>query len=316
MEVLKKPFGISSAALLLAAGLLSGCSSVKHAAVGQVADVLAEGGASYASDEDPELVKQATPFSLKLMESMIEQSPRHEGLLRACSSGFTQYAYAFVLQEADELEARDFAAAEEMRNRAKKLFLRARGYGLRGLELAHPGFSSDLARDPKAAADKAGRAELPLLYWTAASWGGAISLGKDDPSLIAEIPQLESLIDRALELDEAWGGGAIHSFLITYEMSRQGIPGDAALRSRKHFDRAVELSGGHLAGPYVNFAEAVCVERRDAVQFEKFLQQALAIDPNLMPEHRLENLVMQRRARWLLAKKDDLFLTPGKPAAR
>jgi len=150
-----------------------------------------------------------------------------------------------------------------------------------------------------------------LLYWTAAAWGGAVSLGKNDPELIAEIPQLESLIDRALALDESWGGGAIHSFLITYEMNRSGLAGDPAERARRHFERAVELSSGRLAGPYVSYAEAVCVERHDAADFVAQLEKALAIDPDAEPEQRLANLVMQRRARWLLAHQEDLFLTVG-----
>lgn len=195
--------GFVAAALL---GLTS-CASVKRAAVGQMADALAGGGTSYARDDDPELIREATPFSLKLMESVLEQTPKHAGLLQACASGFTQYAYAFVLQEADEAEARDLAACEVGRARAKKLFLRAKGYGLRGLDAAHPGFSAEFARDPKSAAARARKDDVALLYWTAAAWGGAVSLGKNDPALIAEIPQMESLIDRALQLDEAWGAG-------------------------------------------------------------------------------------------------------------
>ena len=42
------------------------------------------------------------------------------------------------------------------------------------------------------------------------------------------------------------------------------------------------------------------------------LDRALAIDPDAKPEWRLENLVMQRRARWLLAREDELFLTADK----
>jgi hypothetical protein len=38
------------------------------------------------------------------------------------------------------------------------------------------------------------------------------------------------------------------------------------------------------------------------------LKQALAIDPNAKPEWRLANLVMQRRAKWLLSRIDQLFL--------
>ena len=84
----------------------SGCS-VKRMAVNKVGSALAGSGTTFASDDDPELVKAAVPFSLKLMESLLAASPGHRGLLLATASGFTQYAYAFVQQEADRLEDQD-----------------------------------------------------------------------------------------------------------------------------------------------------------------------------------------------------------------
>jgi hypothetical protein len=96
-------------------------------------------------------------------------------------------------------------------------------------------------------------------------------------------------------------------------MSRQGVKGDAATRSRKHFKRAVALSGGIDAGPYVSLAEAVAIPQQDAKEFESLLNQALAIDVDAHPEIRLSNMVMQRRARWLLARQDDLILPPLEP---
>ena len=117
--------------------------------------------------------------------------------------------------------------------------------------------------------------------------------------------------DRAAALDESWGDGAIHSFLISYELTRQGAPGNPTDRARKHFERAVELTRGQQAGPFVTFAETVCVEQQDVKQFEALLNRALAINADAQPETRLVNLVMQRRARWLLAKKEDLFLIPA-----
>ncbi|MBK9137349.1 MAG: TRAP transporter TatT component family protein [Verrucomicrobia bacterium] len=294
--------------LLLMAGL-TGCS-IKQFAVNKVGDALASGGTTFASDEDPELIRQAVPFSLKLMESLLAESPRHKGLLFATASGFTQYAYAFVQQDADELEDQDFAAAEAMRARARRLYLRARDYGLRGLEARHPGIGSALRANPTNAVRVVAKRDVPLLYWTAVSWAAAISLSKDDPQRIAEVPQAEALIDRAAALDPDWDRGSIHSFLITYEMVRQGAAGDAAQRSRRHFERAVELSGGKLAGPYVSFAEAVSVQKQDLAEFDALLARAQAINPDDQPETRLVNLVMQRRARWLLSKRDELFLIP------
>jgi predicted anti-sigma-YlaC factor YlaD len=150
--------------------------------------------------------------------------------------------------------------------------------------------------------------DVPLLYWTAVSWAGAVSLSKDNPDLIADMPIVEAMMDRALALDEAFDDGAIHSYLITYEMSRPGGTGDPAARSRQHFERALALSKGLQAGPMVSFAEAVCVQKQDLKQFESLLQQALAINPDAKPESRLVNLVMQRRAKWLLSRTDQLFL--------
>lgn len=288
----------------------SGCS-MKRMAVNKVGDALAGGGTAFTSDDDPELVKAALPFSLKLMESLLAESPRHEGLLLAACSGFTEYAYAFVQQDADELEDKDFTAAEEMRGRARRLYLRAHNFGLRGLEVRHRGFEKALRSNATTAVSVATAEDVPWLYWTALSWAAAISLSKDNPDLIAELPLVEAMMDRALALDESFDHGAIHAYLITYEMSRTGGTSDPAARSRRHFERALALSGGQQAGPMVSFAEAVCVQKQDLKQFESLLHQALAINPDTKPEWRLVNLVMQRRAKWLLARTDQLFLSAG-----
>lgn len=294
--------------LVALAALLAGGCSVRKFAITQVGNALAGGGTTFTSDDDPELVEAAVPFSLKLMESLLAEVPEHEGLLLALTSGFTQYGYAFVQPEADELEETDFSAAEEVRQRARRLYLRARDYGLRGLEVAYRGFGRALWTDAVAAAELCRNEDVSLLYWTAAAWGSAISLSKDDPATIAEIPQMEALIDRAMALDPDWDEGAIHSFLISYEPNRHGAEGDATSRSREHLRRAVELSAGRQAGPFVAYAEAISVQEQDVEEFDALLAQALAIDPDVTPERRLVNLIMQRRARWLLANREDLFV--------
>lgn len=303
--------GYRGGCLLALAAVLNGCS-IKKMAINKLGDALSGGGTSFSSDDDPELVKAAVPFSLKLIESLLAESPQHEGLLLAAASGFTQYGYAFVNQEADEREDSDLAAATAMRARARRLYLRARGYGLRGLELRHPGITEALRKQPKAAVKGVDAKNVPFLYWTAAAWGAAISVSKDDPALVSDQIIVEALIDRALELDEDFDRGAIHAFLINYEMARQGLQGDPAVRARKHFDRAMELAGGKVASPLVTLAEAVSVEKQDRKEFESLLQRALAINADAAPEFRLLNLVAQRRARWLLGRVDDLFIGGAK----
>jgi predicted anti-sigma-YlaC factor YlaD len=285
-----------------------GCALVRQAALDELADALAGGGSAFARDDDPDLVKAAVPFSLKLLESLLAEAPEHPGLLLAAAKGFTQYAYGFVQQEADELESRDVAAAEALRLRARRLYLRGRDYGLRGLDVQHAGFSQALLANPRAAAASAAPADVPLLFWTAAAWGGAIALAKDTPDLIAQLPAMEALIDRALALDERFDRGAIHGFLIAYEMSRPGAPGDPAARARAHFERAMALSEDADPSPLVALAEAVAVQQQNVKEFEALLHRALAINPDAHPDTRLQTLIVQRRARWLLSRKADLFL--------
>jgi len=293
--------------LAVAALLVEGCS-IKRYAINQLGDALAGSGTTFASDDDPELVKAAVPFSLKLIESLLAESPRHAGLLLAACSGFTQYGYAFVKQESDEFEDRDLATSEALRQRAKRLFLRARNYGVRALDVQHPNFAQTLRTRPKSAVRELPARDVNVVFWTAAAWGAAISVSKDDPALISDQLIVEALLDRALELDEDFDHGAIHGLLIGYEMVRQGAAGDPAERARKHFARAVDLSRGQAASPYVSLAESVAVAKQDRPEFEALLRQALAIDADATPEMRLANLIAQRRARWLLARVDELFL--------
>lgn len=299
-------------AMLIVAVLASGCS-VQRFAANKIGDTLAAAGTTYSADDDPELIGAALPFSLKLMESVLASTPEHRALLAATSAGFTQYAYAFVQQEADVLALDDTERAWLAWNRARRMYLRARDYGLRGLDVAVPGFSATLRTTAATTVAQAGATEVDLLYWTAASWAAAIALGKDDPSLVADLPLVSAMIDRALAVDADWDRGAIHSFLVTYEMARPDAMGsfdDRVTNARSHFDRAVALSQGKAAGPYVSWAESVCLPREDRACFEEMLQAALKINPDDHPATRLANTIFQRRAAWLLANVDRWILPP------
>lgn len=294
---------LAALCLLLAA---TGCS-VRQYAAGKLGDALAEGGDVYASDDDIELVGAAVPFGLKTIESLLQSVPEHRGLLLAAARGFTQYAYVYVQMPADELEARDVAAAYAMRARARHLYLRARDYGLRGLGLTGSDAGRRLFADPAAALAATTAEDVPLLYWTAVAWAAAISLGKDSPALLSGLPAVDALVARARALDPDWDHGTLQTFLIGYEMSRPGAAAGAETRARKHFAHAIELSAGDQAAPYVALAESVAVARHDRREFDALLAKALAVDPAARSQWRLANLVMQRRARWLRSRTEELF---------
>ncbi len=300
------------AAIALGTLLASGCS-IKKYAINQVGDVLASGGSVFESDSDLELVGDALPFSLKLLESLIAESPRHRGLLLAASRGYTVYSYAFVHFDAEVHADDDLDEARRLRERARDLYLRAHGYGLRGLDLLYPRLGETLTRDPEKAVSLIGRSPkkdvLPLLYWTAASLGLAISAAKNDASLLARVPEVEALLDRALELDESWDEGTLHEFAITLAGAKGGELDLGSLR--EHYDRALALSNGKRASLFLVYAETISVPAQQAREFRELLNRALAVDLDAHPELRFANGLAHRRARWLLDRIDELFLEPG-----
>lgn len=303
--------GAASRALAAAAVLasLAGCS-LQKLAVNAVGSSLAEGVGVYARDDDPDLVGDALPFGLKTIETLLERSPRHRGLLLSAASGFTQYANAYVDLQAIELQFADLDASRKVRERSKRLYLRAREYGFRALELRNGNFREELAADPARALEPFRREHVPELYWTAAAWGSAIAADKNDLDLVADLGLIEPILARCLELDEPYDGGALHEFMILFEGERTAEQGGSIQRAEEHFLRARELAAGRKVGPLVGLAESVAVRRQDGGRFRALLEEALAFDPDSAPEYRLANLLAQRRARLLLAHADDLILEP------
>lgn len=281
---------------------------MRKAAVDTVGTAIAGGGTAYARDDDPELIASAAPFGLKMVEGLLQASPQNEALLLAAASGFTEYAFAFVQCEADFVEAKDLARATELRARARRLYRRARVYGLRGLEARHRGFEERFRTDPASALAGTRTQDVPFLYWSAAAWGAEISLSKGDAELTADQGLVEALARRALALDETFNAGALHDFFIAWDGGRPPSAGGSPRRAKEHLDRALVLSAGQRAAPLVSYAETVLVASQDRATFEETLKKALEIDPDRDPRCRLENLVVQKRARWLLSRAGELFL--------
>jgi predicted anti-sigma-YlaC factor YlaD len=286
---------------------VGGCAMLKRKAVGMVASTLASSGDVFTRDDDLELVGQAIPFGLKLYESLLDSTPKNKDLLIATCSNFTQYGVAYLETEALVLgEASHHDEVAHLNARALKLYLRAKGYCMRAMDVRFPGIGERLLKDPAAALKSAGKDDVPLLYWMAASWGSAIAQGIDKPELAIDLPVVRALADRAIALDESWSKGALHEMFISLDSQPEALGGSVE-RARTHFKRAVELQKGASPGPYVSLAIGVAAPAHDRAEFESLLKQALAIDPEKDPSTRLVTLVQQRRARALLDHIDTLF---------
>lgn len=277
---------------------LSACSP-RHLIVQGVANELASQGS--AQETDLVLAREASAFYLKLSESLLRETPSNLKLAEAVAGGFTQYAFAFVQFEAEKLEGKDSQAAAKLRTRAARLYQRAHRHAMAALEQQSPGFAKSLQSPDSASWPRLTADQVAVAYWAAASWGGLISLSKDDPDIVADLPLAIRLAHLAWQTSPHFGDGALASLLGSFEAAR---PGGARAQAIAYFDQARLISAGQSAAVYVAQAESIALPSGNRQSFEALLQQALEVS-----KHRrdLPNEVMRERAQWLLDTSDDLF---------
>lgn len=291
--------------------LISSCS-INKLVVDVLTDTLTGGeeeSSVFTKDDDPQLVGDALPFILKLYEALLEENPQNIKLLLTTGSGFIMYANTFVHSEAEMLPPEEYERKEALTKRAKKLYLRGRDYLLKALEIKYPGFKRSLSENNfDQALNPVKKEDVPLLYWCAAGWFGAIAIDVFDLRLTIDLKKAEVIMERAYQLDPDFNNGAIHEFYIMYYSSLpEGMGGDKE-KARYHFGKAVELTEGMSASPYIALATTLCIKNQDVEEFKELLNRALEIDPDANPENRLINIINQRKARWYLKHIEDFFL--------
>jgi tetratricopeptide (TPR) repeat protein len=227
--------------------LLAPACSVKKIAVNSVADALGSGGGTtFTSESDLEIVEASLPLSLKTMEALLEQAPRHKGLCLSLARGYMLYGYAFCELKADDVKERDFARYQHLRERAKLFYQRAAGYARRGLGLCDSGFArADAAATMSAIKAIGDKACVAFMYWSGAALAKWITLAKTDPAAAGRLPEAAAYMQRCLELDPDYDSGAVQEFFISYE-ARGAIMGGDIKKAIEHFKKAEALAGSPM----------------------------------------------------------------------
>lgn len=317
--------------------------SINKIAVHLVADALSGSGSStvFTGDDDPELIAAALPFALKMYESLLRSDPRNDNLLLTTASGYISYANAFLQSPAELMGYEQKAKKDLMLNSAVGLYRRGSGYASVALEVRHPGFSDKMNKGDWAGAMKdVSVKDVSLLYWKAAAVLGEFSIDTFNPKLMLRVPTGVACLAKALSLDPKYNRGSIHDLLISvfasmpdsliyraddlkrnfsvYKLFKsyyeeKGRDFDSLSNSEKaafHLERAVLLSKGLKASPFVSYATSVCVKEQNYKQFKELLDKALSINIESNPDDRLVNVIAQRKAHWYLDHRDNFFILP------
>jgi len=277
-----------------AAVALGGCAPATQLAVVSMLPILQNTANAARERSDLAMVGVGLPANLLLLDGLIRTAPKNADLLALGSYLYFGYGLGFVENDNPKL--------------ASEYYAMGRDYGLRALE-RHPLFRKGRKGDLEAfkrGLREARKNDMPALAWTGANWGRWLSLNLESAAAIAEMPRLEALLDRMLEIDPTFEHGLPHALRGTYDAMRPELFGGSSARAREHFEAALRLSDRHVLLYLVFYAEFYCRQTLDEQCFVGLLDEVLAA-PDALPEERLLNEIGRERARKLKERRTELF---------
>ncbi len=282
--------GAAGALGLVLLTLFTACSALINSAADDLATNLAQ---AIANNDDVVTVETGSPAYLLLIEALASGAPDNPKLLAQAARMHSTYAGAFV---------DDTQRARKLATKALDYALRAvcadsdNGCGLRAI--AFQTFQQRLGRLQKK--------DVSLYYTLGAAWAGWIQAHKDDFNALAELAQVEAIMHRVLELDEGHEDGGAHLYLGSFAILLPPALGGKPDVARRHFERAIALSGGKNLMINVIYAKMYARMVFDRTLHDRLLQQVLDADPE-RTGYVLINTIAQQQARELLAGSEDYF---------
>jgi hypothetical protein len=114
-------------------------------------------------------------------------------------------------------------------------------------------------------------------------------------------------MQRVIELEDTFYYGGAHMYFGVYYGSRSPLLGGNFDKSRQHFDRAREVTGGKLLIPDLLQAQYLARQQQDQDDFHQRLTNIINAPDDLMPELGLQNQIAKRKAALLLKKESEWF---------
>jgi hypothetical protein len=234
------------------------------------------------------------PAYLMLIDGLIQAWPENDQLLIAGAQTYSTYASVFVEDQDKEY--------------ANLLYERGKQYALRSLEIR--GLKNPLRSlfdDFKEGLQRLGKKDISYIFWSATCWANWILLNLDSMEAMSELPKVEWMMRRVLDLDEGFYYGGPHLFLGIWYASRPKMAGGDLKKAQEHFLQAINLGQGRFLMAYVYYAKYYARNIMDKELFISTLQEVLGTSTETTPDLILLNAVAKRQAKELLTRVEEYF---------
>ena len=242
---------------------------------------------------DVELVCDGSSSFLLLLDSMLSNKPDNVKLLLNNTKAYS--AYVQVMSECGHPE------------RSEVLSEKAKEYGLRLLREKTGIIKSDSLEMISEKLHKSDKGDVPALFWGAYGWARWISYQQGSPAAVIDLPKIEMIMKRVVELDENFYNGGAHLFLGIYYTLKPAIYGGDPEASLFHFEKALSISTRRFLPVLVAHADSYAKMVFDRELYQKLLEEVLVFDISTAPDLTLSNIIAQKQARKLLNEIDEYF---------
>jgi hypothetical protein len=279
---------------LLALAFVAGCISSQQIVAEKAPALFRDVALSANRQSDVVLVRQGIPSYLMLIDGMLQSYPENRDLLLAGAQAYA--AYASVLEEDEQ-------------DRAAHLSETAKQYALKALELTPP-FKGALGKPLevfKERLEQTEKKDVPTLFWVGNIWGGWIAASSEGAAAMADLPWVEALMERALQLDPGFYYGGSHLFKAILLSARPEQFGGDLKKAEEHFKKAMDYGQGKFLTSDVYYAEYYARQTLNRDLFVSTLKKVLETSSSIEPDLTLSNTLAQRKAKKLLARVDEFF---------
>jgi hypothetical protein len=285
---------IGVALFLVLLALQPACLFSQKARIGSTALLVEDVAKAAAKQSDLRVIREGMPAYLMLVDGMVEGWPDKPELLLAAAQAYS--SFNAVLGDDKDKEYANLITAKS-RDYALKTLV-ARGFK-DPLKSSFDDFAHDVA--------SCGKKDVPYIFWSATCWANWIMLNVDSIEAVAQLPRVQLMMQKALELDEGFYYGGPHLFMGIWFAARPAVAGGDLQKAKEHFLKAIDLGKGKFLMAYVYYADNYARRAADKALFVATLEKVLQTPADSVPELTLINTVAQKKAKALLGRVKEYF---------
>lgn len=241
--------------MLLLALVVTLCAcSPRKLAVREITAIAANGMTALEQDDDIDMLAQALPANIKLLEMVLASSPEDAELLTLLARSYGSYNFMLLEPKFEKahfltlaLETDDDIETEALylKQTVSRYYQKGAAYALKALEVDHPDILVQLKKVSTIDAfmQDLGPREVAAVFWYGFNLAAWVNLNLDSVQALSQGHIAEKCMRRVIELQPDYFNGAAHLVLMAYYASRSPMMGGNLDAARRHYASLRQMNG-------------------------------------------------------------------------